>query len=297
VVLTLIELTGLLIIIGVGILAFARGVGDPGHALEFADGVTPVGGVVSGAALAFFAMVGFEDSVNMAEETKDPSRIFPRALFVGITITGVIYILVAVIATMLVPISTLADSTGPLLEVVKAGAPGFPLALFAFIALFAVTNSALINMLMASRLVYGMSRERIIPSALGSVHRARRTPWVAIVFTTLLAIGLIAFADLVALGGTTALLLLCVFTVVNTAVLVLRSQPVEHRHYRAPTLFPSLGILSSAYLASPLSGRDATQYGVAGILLVIGIGLWFVNRLLVGRVEFDPVNLSNADGD
>ena len=295
VVLTCIELTGLLIVIGIGVWAFAQGIGEPSRAFEFNEGVTPLGGIVSGAALAFFAMVGFEDSVNMAEETVDPPRVFPRALFVGITITGVIYIAVAMIATMLVPVPTLAESTGPLLEVVEAGAPNFPLGLFAFIALFAVTNSALINMLMASRLVYGMSRERIIPSALGRVHPFRRTPWIAIVFTTALAIGLIAFADLTQLGGTTALLLLCVFTVVNVAVLVLRRQPVEHRHYRAPTLLPILGAISCAYLASPFSGRDAEQYAVAGVLLVIGVALWFLNRLVVGRVDFDPEALAKGD--
>ncbi len=87
--------------------------------------------------------------------------------------------------------------------------------LFAFVAL---SNSALINPLMASRLVYGMARERIIPSALGTVHPLRRTPLVAILFTTLLAIGLIVFGDLRELGGTTALLLLGVFTLVNAAV-------------------------------------------------------------------------------
>jgi len=78
VVLTLIELTGLLIVIGVGILAFVQGIGEPGRALQFRDGVSPLGGVVSGAALAFFAMVGFEDSVNMAEETTDPPRVIFR---------------------------------------------------------------------------------------------------------------------------------------------------------------------------------------------------------------------------
>jgi len=255
----------------------------------------PLSGIISGAALAFFAMVGFEDSVNMAEETTDPPRIFPKALFVGITVTGVIYILVAMISTMLVPIPILEQSTGPLLEVVKAGAPNFPLIIFSFIALFAVTNSALINMLMASRLVYGMSRERIIPSALGRVHPSRRTPWVAIVFTTLIAVGLIIFGDLTALGGTTALLLLLVFTIVNVAVLILRRQPVEHRHYRAPTLLPILGAISCAYLASPLSGRDPGQYLLAAILLVIGVVMWFVNRLVVGRVDFDPNKLPQGD--
>jgi amino acid transporter len=114
---------------------------------------------------------------------------------------------------------------------------------------------------------------------------------VAIIFTTLLAVGLIVFADLTALGGTTALLLLGVFTIVNIAVLILRRQPVEHRHYRAPTLLPILGAISCAYLASPLSGRDPNQYLLAGVLLLIGIGLWFVNRVVVGRVDFDPTKL------
>jgi amino acid transporter len=99
---------------------------------------------------------------------------------------------------------------------------------------------------------------------------------VGIVFTTLVAFGLIWFADLTALGGTTALLLLCVFTVVNVAVLVLRRDRVEHRHFRAPTAIPVIGAVACAYLASPLSGRAAADYRVAGILLVIGVVLWAV---------------------
>jgi Amino acid permease len=108
--------------------------------------------------------------------------------------------------------------------------------------MFAVANSALINMLMASRLVYGMSRERVLPTVLGKVHRTRQTPYTAIVFTTLLAFGLITFVgEVPALGGTTALLLLCVFTVVNIAVLVLRRDRVDHQHFRTPTMLPILG--------------------------------------------------------
>jgi len=85
--------------------------------------------VTSATALAFFAMVGFEDSVNMAEETKDPSRIFPRIMLTGLTITGVIYVLVSVAAVAIVPVGQLADaSTPPLLRVVETGAPGLPVA-------------------------------------------------------------------------------------------------------------------------------------------------------------------------
>src|SRR6185312_15519109 len=150
-------------------------------------------------------------------------------------------------------------------------AAGFPLWIFAFITMFAVANSALINMLMSSRLLYGMANERVLPRVLGRVHPTRRTPWVGIVFTTLVAFGLIWFADLTALGGTTALLLLCVFTVVNVAVLVLRRDRVEHEHFRAPTVIPVLGAVACAYLASPLSGQSGDDYTIAGVLLAIGV--------------------------
>src|SRR3546814_14424183 len=112
-------------------------------------------------------------------------------------------------------------------------------------------------MLMASRLVYGMSRERVLPPVLGRVHRERRSPYVAIVFTSLLAFGLITFVGAVpALGGTTALLLLGVFTVVNIAVLVLRSDKVDHEHFRSPTIMPILGMITCAFLVGPWTGRD-----------------------------------------
>jgi amino acid transporter len=108
---------------------------------------------------------------------------------------------------------------------------------------------------------------------------------VAILFTTALVLGLASWGGVRALGGTTALLLLCVFTLVNAAVLVLRRRPAEHAHYRAPAILPVLGIVSCAYLASPWSGRDAQQYWVAGALLALGLALWAVNWILHGRAR------------
>ncbi len=98
--------------------------------------------------------------------------------------------LVSISAITLVPPAELGEGETPLLKVVAAGAPNFPLWIFGFITMFAVANSALINMLMASRLVYGMSREHVLPPVLGKVHPGRRTPYVAIGFTTLLACAL-----------------------------------------------------------------------------------------------------------
>jgi basic amino acid/polyamine antiporter, APA family len=172
-----------------------------------------------------------------------------------------------------------------LLKVVEAGASAFPLWVFAFITMFAVANSALINMLMASRLLYGMANERVIPRVFGAVHVRRRTPWFAILCTTAVALALASWSGVRTLGGTTALLLLCVFAVVNFAVLLLRKRPVSHKHYRAPTLCPVLGLVSCVYLASPLAGREAEQYAIAGVLLLIGIALFGLNALLERHID------------
>jgi len=285
VVLTCVELTGLLIVIGVGAWALGAGDGDFSRVTEIDTGDRSlVGGVIAATGLAFFAMVGFEDSVNMAEECKEPRRIFPKVLLLGLLATGVVYVLVSISAIALVPADALSQGETPLLQVVEAGAPGFPLGLFGVITMFAVANSALINMLMASRLVYGMSNQGVLPPLLGRVHERRRTPTTAILFTTALAFGLITFVGAVpALGGTTALLLLGVFAVVNVAVLVLRRDQVDADHFRTPTFLPVVGALACAFLATPWAGRPGEQYRIAGILLGIGVLLWVVTVLVQRR--------------
>ena len=299
VVLTCVELTGLLIIIGIGVWALGIGEGDFSRITEFDTGDKSVlTGVIAATGLAFFAMVGFEDSVNMAEECKEPRRIFPKVLLLGLGITGLIYVLVSISAIALVPADQLSEGETPLLQVVEAGAPAFPLGLFGVITMFAVANTALINMLMASRLVYGLGREGVLPPFLSRVHPTRRTPVTAILFTTALAFGLITFVGAVPdLGGTTALLLLMVFAVVNVAVLVLRRKPIDEHHFRTPTILPIIGAIACAYLATPFAGRPVVQYKIAGILLAIGVVLWGVTVLVNrragrGPVELDPTALS-----
>ncbi len=304
VVLTIIELSGLAIIIGVGVFAVGNGDGEPGRLTEINTAENSwLLAITAATSLAFFAMVGFEDSVNMAEETKDPARIFPKSLLSGMAAAGVIYVLVAITSSLLVSASDLADAgSGSLLLVIGVGAPDFPIWIFEWIGVFAVVNSALINMLMASRLLYGMANERILPKAFGTVHPFRRTPWVSILVTSGIAAVLIAVAGsdgVGKLGGTTALLLLCVFLVVNISVLRLRRQPVEHKHFRAPTWAPVLGGALCGYLAFPvISGRPGSDYYIAIGLLVTGVLLWFVNRWWMQRrgeeiKEFDPAALKD----
>ncbi|SDH01593.1 Amino acid transporter [Lentzea fradiae] len=295
VVLTCIEVSGLVIIILIGAYAVVAGDGEPSRLTEVhvPEGSTITLAITSATALAFFAMVGFEDSVNMAEECENPVKIFPRAMLVGMAVAALIYVLVAITSSLLIPSEELAAAgSSALLKVVTVGAPGFPLWVFALIGLLAVINSALINMLMASRLLYGMANEKIIPRFFGVVHPSRRTPWISIVFTTGVAVILVSTTDIGKLGGTTSLLLLVVFAIVNVACLVLRKEKVEHRHFRAPTWAPVLGAITCAYLAMPvLSGRPWDDYKIAGWLLLAGLVLWGVNRVLHGKVEIDPGKL------
>jgi basic amino acid/polyamine antiporter, APA family len=280
VVFTVVELSGLLLIAAVGTWAVLTGDGDPARLTQFAEGDGPVLAMLAGASLAFFSFVGFEDSVNMAEEVHEPHRAYPRALFGGLAVVAVTYLVVAVTSSLLVPAGTLSSSSGPLLEVVRAGGIDVSPKVLAAIALFALMNTALINLLMASRLVYGMARERLVPPVFGRVHPRRRTPGTAIALTTVLALGLVTTGEVEQLGSTTALLLLCVFAVVNVAVLVLRRDPVDHAHFRAPTWVPVAGAATCAVLATPLGGHDATVYLTAGGLLVVGLLLWLLNRVL-----------------
>ena len=283
VVLTCVELSGLLLVILVGVYAASNGKADFSRVTVFdtSGDKTVFLAITAATSLAFFAMVGFEDAVNMAEECRDPVRNFPRMMLAGIGITGLIYVLVAVVAVALVPVGELGEGDTPLTKVVSAGVPDFPIdTVMPFIAMFAVANSALINMLMASRLLYGMARQEVLPPALGWVHPGRRTPWVAILFTTAIAFGLIFFVSLSdsdvvpALGGTTALLLLGVFTVVNAVVLVLRRDDIGRAHFRTPTALPVIGAVVCFFFTLPVTGRDPIQYTIAAWLLAIGVVLW-----------------------
>ncbi|WP_433955982.1 APC family permease [Janibacter indicus] len=313
VVLTLVELSGLLLIIFIGLYAVTQGKADFSRVMVFesASDKNTFFAITMATSLAFFAMVGFEDSVNMAEETHEPSRIFPKVMLTGLGITGVIYVLVSITAVALVPVGDLTDpdKASALTQVVAAGAPGLPFdKIFPFIGMFAVANSALINMLMASRLVYGMARQEVLPPGLGVVHKSRQTPWAAIIFTTLISFGLISYVVLdsesqvvALLGGTTSLLLLAVFTIVNIAVLVLRRDKVGREHFKAPTVLPIIGAMSCAFLVGPWarSEEQQQQYEIAGILLGLGVLLWvvtwFINRAVYAKRTYmrDPEHIDH----
>jgi len=276
---TIIEIGGLLLIVVIGIVALSSGVGDPSRAFEFKEGSSVPVLVLAGAALGFYALVGFEDSANVAEEVRDPRRAYPLALFGGLLVVGILYFLVTFTASMVVETERLAQSTGPLIEVVAQGPLAVPERVISAIALFALANGALINMIMASRLLYGMARENVLPPAFGRIHQSRQTPWVAIVFTTALAAILIATGEIDTLASATVTLLLFAFILVNISVLVLRRDRVDHDHFVIPAAIPVIGVAVSLGL---LTQQEAESFLRAGVFLAVGLVLWLVNRPAAG---------------
>ncbi|EWC60605.1 Amino acid transporter [Actinokineospora spheciospongiae] len=279
---TAVEVGGLLLIVGLGLWVVLRGDGDPGQLAEVG---TPENGVVgatlAGAVLAFYSFVGFETSVNLAEEVRDPRRSYPRALFGALLTAGVVYLLVGLVAGAAVPTDVLAGSDGPLLEVVRA-AGAVPPWLFAAVALVAVANGALLTGIMSSRLAYGMSRDGLLPPVLSRVLPGRRTPWVAVLATSALSLLLALTGGVSALAETLVLLLLVVFTATNAAVLALRRRPDDIPHFRVWTAVPWLGLASCLLLFTQIG---AAVWLRGAVLLALGGLLALANALRARRTE------------
>lgn len=272
---SVIEVSGLVIVIVLAAVFIGGGGGDPARLLEFSPDKAPVEGVFAASIIAFFSFLGFEAAANMAEEVKNPSKAYPRALFGAIGTAAIVYLLIAIGAAMILPAADLASSTGPLLDVVAATGIALPPWLFGLIALVAIANGALLFMVMASRVGYGLAESGLLPKAFSRVLPNRRTPWVSIVVVAVATIGLTFLGDVATLAETTVLLLLLVFLSANVSVLVLKKDKVDHKHFSVPRVVPVLAIIASIVLLTQ-------QTGVVwlGALAYIAIGsvLFFVAR-------------------
>ena len=281
-VMTAIEVSGLVIVVVVVGVLLAGGGGDVSRVTQVPEGTGVATAVLAGAIIAYYSFVGFETSANMIEEVKEPSKMYPRALFAALGAAGLVYVLVGLASSIALAPDELADSSGPLLAVVEASGVAIPSWLFSLIALIAVANGALLTMIMASRLTYGMAEQGLLPRSLSRVLPGRRTPWVAILATTLVAMLLTLVGDLALLAETVVLLLLFVFLSANISVLVLRRDRVEHAHFRVWTFVPVLGVASCLLL---LSQQSARVWLFGAVLLVVGVGLYFLARWARRRGE------------
>jgi basic amino acid/polyamine antiporter, APA family len=232
--------------------------------------------VLSGAVLTFFSFVGFEDIINVAEEVKEPERNVPRAILIAVAVSSLIYVGISLVAVSVVSAPELALSKAPLVDVVARSAPWFPPTAFSFVAMFAVANTALLNFLMGSRLIYGMAGQGLLPKVLASVNRRTHTPLVSSLVLLVILLILALSGDISSLGRATSVLLLACFFAVNIALVVLKHRKGEAKgRFEVPTFVPVLG---SLVCASMLAFAKIEEVKVAGSLMIGIVLLYFVLR-------------------
>jgi amino acid transporter len=238
--------------------------------------------MMQGAVLAFFAFIGFEDMYNVAEEVRQPERNLPLGLILAMAAAALLYIAVAVTAVSVVPWNELAKAPGPITEVVGRAAPAIPPIVFTAITLFAVANTALVNYVTSSRLLYGMARQGLLPARLGNVHAGRRTPHYAIAALFLALAPLALIGTIAELAAATVLLLLLVFMTVNGALFVLKGRKDEKPgRFEIPRFVPALGALVCGLLIVVRTATGDIQAPLlAGALLVGALGVYALMRRL-----------------
>jgi APA family basic amino acid/polyamine antiporter len=269
-VLTLCEVGGLLIVIALGI-PFLGSV----DYTSFVAPANPAGTLagpllLSTTVLVFYSFVGFEDIINVGEEVKDPHRTMPRGLMMALLIASAIYLLVAVVAVSVIPAQELANSQQPLVDVVAKAAPWFPTKIFTVISLLAVSNTALLNFLMGSRLLYGLAHLKVLPKFLDHVHPKRKTPTRAIFLVYGISLALCLTGEVSTLARSTSLLLLLVFITMNACLLKLKiSGEKERPAFNVPIFVPALGAIGCGVLLCFGEARDWLTAGVLLGLIVI----------------------------
>ncbi len=217
---TMIEISGLLLIIAVASPSLATLSARWPELLPSADAAA-WSGIMLGAFLAFYAFIGFEDMANVAEEVQDAARNLPRAILFSLALATLLYLLVALVAVLSLPPAQLAASAAPL-ALIFEHSTGYPPTLIAAISLFAVVNGALIQIIMASRMLYGMSAAGWLPGVLAQISPRTGTPVVA---TVIAASGVLLFAlalPLATLAKATSTIVLVVFALVNLALIKIK---------------------------------------------------------------------------
>jgi APA family basic amino acid/polyamine antiporter len=267
---TLIEASGLLIVIAAG-MSFWGSVDYFSIPSQRADsGIAIV--VVQASVLTFFAFIGFEDTINVAEECRNPQQTVPFGLVTATAVAAILYTAVAITAVSVVPPAELASAPSPLTEVMRRSAPAFPAWAMTSIALFSVANTALVNYITGSRLIYGMAAQGLLPETLGAVHQSRRTPHYAILALVVVLIPLVLIGSITDLAAATVLLLLLVFVVVNLSLVTLIRRTSEKKgKFEVPQIVPILGagVCSGLLLVRVLSTDWIAPALAAGLLAII----------------------------
>lgn len=265
--LTLVELSGLVLIIAVGVPHF----GD----VDLSEAEHGLSGVFGAAALVMFAFIGFQQIATLSEETVDAHRIIPRAMLLAIGITATLYVIVSMAAISVVGWEALSASKAPLAGVAEEALGKKAEDVVAAIALFSTSNTILLILVAASRMIYGMASRSALPRFLAWVHPRAQTPWRAIILSLVVSIGFALTGDLGLVAGATNFAVFVGFAAVNLSVIVLRyTRPEIERPFRIPfnigrmPVMPVIGLGCVAFLTVNL---DTNALLVGSGLFLTGI--------------------------
>ena len=234
---TIIESIGLIIIIFLGL----KYIGNVNY-LEMPQGFN---GVLTATALIFFAFLGFDNIIKLAEETKDSKRIMPKAIMLSIIISSVIYVLVAISAVSILGWQNLSMAKAPLAEVAANVFGRGAFLLLVIIALFSTSNTVLVSLVTTSRMTYGMAEEKGLPKALAMEDQKTKTPWVCIFLIMIATILFVLIGDIKIVAGIANLSLFITFAFVNLSLIVLRyKKPYLDRKFTVPMNLGKFNLLA-----------------------------------------------------
>jgi basic amino acid/polyamine antiporter, APA family len=241
-----------------------------------------VAGVLGAAALVFFAFIGFDEVITLAEETRDPTRTVPRALLLALGLSTILYIAVAIAAVSVLGAEALAASPRPLADVMAHVLGHRGATVVAAIAVMTTTNTTLLAMTAGSRVIYGMARAGALPRTLAAVHPTRGTPVHAIIVAVLVAAGFAAFGEFTVIAAITDFAVYVVFLAVNATVIILRrNHPELSRPFAVPgaihgvPIVPILGLGSVGLMMSQL---EPLAIAVGAALCGVGLGAGWLAR-------------------
>lgn len=273
---TSVELFGLIIVAAAGIYFLQNNVGGSSAAantVATTNSLSPLG-ILQGAALAFYAFIGFEDLANVAEEVIKPEKHLPIAILASLFVAGIFYVFIGWLSTQVLSVEVLAKASDPMTQIVTQSQFPFPVKIFGVIALFAVANTCLLNFITGSRLLYGMAEQDLVPTLFEKVHHKYSTPYVAILSVVPVAFLLASFGKLEFLAGTTSVLILLVFCSTNISLIKIKKNEKEiSEGFTIPVIVPWLALATNFML---IFFSEAKSLYAAGGFLAAGLVLYML---------------------
>lgn len=241
--LTLMEIAGILMVIFIAAPSLPSFIESNPELLNWPN-LDEMHGIVFGAFIAFYAYIGFEDIVNMAEEVKNPKRNVALAIYLSLVITTIIYFLTALSLLTLLPLENLTKSTAPFADVARQHSL-LSVELITLISLAAITNGALVQIIMASRVLFGMSKRNLAPTVLAKIWQKTKTPVLATIVITVIVILFSLAFPLATLAKTTSTIVLCIFVVINVCQWLVQWQNRKQNKFQSfvGLAIPSIGII------------------------------------------------------